>query len=96
MEHPDAPLLVGGVRGIVLASRYLIQPCGSGKSRVTHISRVDMRLVKLTKISYSKTGNAGKSFVKERGKIARAHSDHIMKLPEFKPHTVMSVQNTTA
>lgn len=50
MEHPDAPLLVGGVRGIVLASRYLIQPCGSGKSRVTHISRVDMRYVKLTKL----------------------------------------------
>ncbi|XP_050716150.1 rho GTPase-activating protein 7-like isoform X2 [Eriocheir sinensis] len=43
VEHADAPVLVGGVRGIVLASRYLIQPCGSGKSRITHISRVDMR-----------------------------------------------------
>ncbi|XP_071534393.1 uncharacterized protein [Panulirus ornatus] len=43
VEHGDAPVLVGGVRGIVLASRYLIQPCGSGKSRITHISRLDMR-----------------------------------------------------
>lgn len=43
VEHADAPVLVGGVRGIVLASRYLIQPCGSGKSRITHISRLDMR-----------------------------------------------------
>ena len=43
VEHADAPVLVGGVRGIILASRYLIQPCGSGKSRITHISRVDMR-----------------------------------------------------
>ncbi|KAK8742350.1 hypothetical protein OTU49_001821 [Cherax quadricarinatus] len=43
VEHTDAPVLVGGVRGIVLASRYLIQPCGSGKSRITHISRLDMR-----------------------------------------------------
>ncbi|CAL4130388.1 unnamed protein product, partial [Meganyctiphanes norvegica] len=43
VEHCDAPVLVGGVRGIVLASRFLIQPCGSGKSRITNISRVDMR-----------------------------------------------------
>ncbi|XP_047478127.1 stAR-related lipid transfer protein 13-like isoform X2 [Penaeus chinensis] len=43
VEHADAPILVGSVRGIVLASRYLIQPCGSGKSRITHISRLDMR-----------------------------------------------------
>ena len=45
VEHSDAPILIGAVRGIVLASRYLIQPCGSGKSRITHLSRVDMRFV---------------------------------------------------
>ena len=44
VEHHNGPLL-GGVRGVVLASRYLIEPCGSGKSRLTHISRVDVRLV---------------------------------------------------
>ncbi|XP_076055678.1 rhoGTPase activating protein isoform X2 [Oratosquilla oratoria] len=43
VEQAEAPVLVGGVRGIVLASRYLIQPCGSGKSRITHISRLDIR-----------------------------------------------------
>ncbi|XP_064637812.1 uncharacterized protein LOC135494012 isoform X2 [Lineus longissimus] len=42
IEHPEAPVL-GGVRGVVLASRYLIEPCGSGKSRVTHIVRTDAR-----------------------------------------------------
>ena len=34
---------IGGVRGVELASRYLIEPCGTGKSRLTHISRVDVR-----------------------------------------------------
>ncbi|XP_064607724.1 rho GTPase-activating protein 7-like isoform X2 [Liolophura sinensis] len=42
IDHPGAPLL-GGVRGVVLASRYLIEPCGSGKSRLTHLSRIDVR-----------------------------------------------------
>lgn len=54
VEHADAPVLVGGVRGIVLASRYLIQPCGSGKSRITHISRLDMRYVVFKVITYFK------------------------------------------
>jgi len=43
VEHQDARLPKGAVRGIVLASRYLIEPCGSGKSRVLHLSRVDTK-----------------------------------------------------
>ncbi|KAM5182032.1 stAR-related lipid transfer protein 13 isoform 2-T2 [Mantella aurantiaca] len=42
VEHEDAPL-VGGVRAAVLETRYLIEPCGSGKSRLTHIGRVDLK-----------------------------------------------------
>lgn len=36
-------LPLGGVRAVVLESNYLLEPCGSGKSRLTHISRVDMK-----------------------------------------------------
>lgn len=43
VEHQDAKVPKGAVRGIVLASRYLIEPCGSGKSRVLHLSRVDTK-----------------------------------------------------
>ncbi|XP_043483890.1 rho GTPase-activating protein 7 isoform X2 [Leptopilina heterotoma] len=43
VEHPNAPVTFGGTRGIVLASRYLIEPCGSGKSRIMHLSRVDTK-----------------------------------------------------
>lgn len=43
VEHPDAMVIPDSVRGIVLASRYLIEPCGSGKSRLLHLSRVDTR-----------------------------------------------------
>ncbi|KAG0414494.1 hypothetical protein HPB47_008337 [Ixodes persulcatus] len=43
VNHADATVLLRGVRAVVLASRYLIEPCGAGKSRVTHISRVDLR-----------------------------------------------------
>ncbi|XP_052792367.1 uncharacterized protein LOC128226503 isoform X2 [Mya arenaria] len=42
IDHPRAELL-GGLRAVELASRYLIEPCGTGKSRLTHISRVDIR-----------------------------------------------------
>ncbi len=42
VEHQDAPL-IGGVRGVVLASRYLMEPCGTGKSRLTYICRIDHR-----------------------------------------------------
>lgn len=31
------------LRAITFASHYLIEPCGAGRSRVTHISRVDIR-----------------------------------------------------
>lgn len=43
IEHPEGPLPgTATKRGIVLASRYLIQPCGAGKSRLVHLSRVDV------------------------------------------------------
>lgn len=42
IEHEDCPP-VGGVRAIVLESNYLLEPCGSGKSRLTHICRVDLK-----------------------------------------------------
>lgn len=43
IEHPGAPLLLSGVRGVVLASRYLIEPIGNGKSKVMHLARVDTK-----------------------------------------------------
>ena len=43
VDHPEAPPLSGAVRGVVLASRYLIEPSGPASSHLTHISRVDMR-----------------------------------------------------
>lgn len=43
VEHKDAEISPESVRGIVLASRYLIEPCGSGKSRILHLSRVDIK-----------------------------------------------------
>ncbi|XP_058793829.1 stAR-related lipid transfer protein 13 isoform X2 [Phymastichus coffea] len=43
VEHADAPVMLGGTRGIVLASRYLIEHCGSGRSRIMHLSRVDTK-----------------------------------------------------
>uniref|UniRef100_A0AAZ3SDW3 StAR-related lipid transfer protein 13 n=1 Tax=Oncorhynchus tshawytscha TaxID=74940 RepID=A0AAZ3SDW3_ONCTS len=42
VEHEDCPR-VGGVRAVVLESNYLLEPCGSGKSRLTHICRVDFK-----------------------------------------------------
>ncbi|MEE6472481.1 hypothetical protein FKM82_009622 [Ascaphus truei] len=42
IEHEEVPL-VGGVRAAVLDARSLIEPCGSGKSRLTHICRVDLK-----------------------------------------------------
>ncbi|KAJ8298015.1 hypothetical protein KUTeg_024546 [Tegillarca granosa] len=42
VEHPKAELL-GGIRAVELASHYLIEPCGTGKSRITHMCRLDMR-----------------------------------------------------
>ncbi|XP_077421754.1 stAR-related lipid transfer protein 13 isoform X3 [Vanacampus margaritifer] len=42
IEHEGCPP-VGAVRAIVLESNYLLEPCGSGKSRLTHICRVDLK-----------------------------------------------------
>lgn len=41
VEHPDAHPIPNTTRGLVLASRYLVEPCGSGRSRLLHFSRVD-------------------------------------------------------
>ena len=43
IEHAEAAQSSGTTRAIVLASRYLIQPCGAGKSRLVHLSRVDIK-----------------------------------------------------
>jgi deleted in liver cancer protein len=40
--HPNVPR-TETLRAITFASHYLIEPCGAGRSRVTHISRVDIR-----------------------------------------------------
>uniref|UniRef100_A0A5F8H7Y8 StAR-related lipid transfer protein 13 n=1 Tax=Monodelphis domestica TaxID=13616 RepID=A0A5F8H7Y8_MONDO len=42
VEHEEAHLM-GGVRAVVMDSQYLIEPCGSGKSRLTHICRIDLK-----------------------------------------------------
>ncbi|XP_067890965.1 rho GTPase-activating protein 7 isoform X2 [Heterodontus francisci] len=42
VEHNGTPV-VGGVRANALTSRYLIEPCGSGKSKLTYLCRVDTR-----------------------------------------------------
>ncbi|XP_060090690.1 stAR-related lipid transfer protein 13 isoform X2 [Heteronotia binoei] len=42
VEHEET-LLMGGVRAVIIDSQYLIEPCGSGKSRLTHICRVDLK-----------------------------------------------------
>lgn len=34
---------MAAVRGVVLESQYLLEPCGTGRTRLTHISRVDLR-----------------------------------------------------
>uniref|UniRef100_A0A3Q2Z9K5 Rho GTPase-activating protein 7 n=1 Tax=Kryptolebias marmoratus TaxID=37003 RepID=A0A3Q2Z9K5_KRYMA len=41
VEHEGVPAV--GVRTNVLTSRYFIEPCGASKSRLTHISRIDLR-----------------------------------------------------
>ncbi|KAK9536546.1 hypothetical protein VZT92_006319 [Zoarces viviparus] len=42
VEHDDSPRM-GAVRGVVLESQYLLEPCGTGRTRLIHISRVDLR-----------------------------------------------------
>ncbi|XP_028323512.1 rho GTPase-activating protein 7 isoform X2 [Gouania willdenowi] len=41
VDHDEVPVV--GVRANVLTSRYFIEPCGTNKSRLTHISRNDCR-----------------------------------------------------
>ncbi|KAJ0033764.1 hypothetical protein NQD34_000871 [Periophthalmus magnuspinnatus] len=41
VDHEGLPVV--GVRVNVLTSRYFIEPCGSNKSRLTHLSRIDCR-----------------------------------------------------
>ncbi|XP_004382848.1 rho GTPase-activating protein 7 isoform X1 [Trichechus manatus latirostris] len=41
VDHDRAPVV--GVRVNVLLSRYLIEPCGSGKSKLTYMYRADLR-----------------------------------------------------
>lgn len=41
VDHERAPIL--GVRVNVLLSRYLIEPCSSGKSKLTYMCRIDLR-----------------------------------------------------
>lgn len=43
IDHAKAKPMYNAVRGVVLASRYLIEPCGSGRSRVMHLARVDVK-----------------------------------------------------
>ncbi|XP_054611306.1 stAR-related lipid transfer protein 13 isoform X2 [Dunckerocampus dactyliophorus] len=43
VEHEDGPR-TGAVRGVVLESHYLLEPCSTAaRTRLTHISRVDLR-----------------------------------------------------
>lgn len=42
LEHEKVEL-ESGVKAVVLASQYLIEPCGMGRSKLTHICRVDLR-----------------------------------------------------
>ncbi|KAM4751224.1 rho GTPase-activating protein 7 isoform 3-T3 [Anableps anableps] len=41
VDHEGVPVV--GVRANVLTSRYYVEPCGTNKSRLTHISRTDLR-----------------------------------------------------
>lgn len=44
VEHPDALSIPNSTRGIVLTSRYFLEPCSiSNKSKLMHITRVDTR-----------------------------------------------------
>ncbi|XP_077301215.1 rhoGTPase activating protein isoform X3 [Arctopsyche grandis] len=43
VSHSDAAIMLGGVRAVVLASRYLIEPAGKGRSRLVHLARVDTK-----------------------------------------------------
>ncbi|XP_037677637.1 stAR-related lipid transfer protein 8 isoform X2 [Choloepus didactylus] len=40
---PQQPVPESGVRALMLTSQYLMEPCGLGRSRLTHICRADLR-----------------------------------------------------
>uniref|UniRef100_A0A4W5J7V1 START domain-containing protein n=1 Tax=Hucho hucho TaxID=62062 RepID=A0A4W5J7V1_9TELE len=42
VDQADSPALAA-VRGVVLESHYLLESCGTGRSRLTHICRVDLK-----------------------------------------------------
>ncbi|KAL0994857.1 hypothetical protein UPYG_G00128170 [Umbra pygmaea] len=42
VDHEDSAAMAT-VRGVVLESQYLLEPCGTGRSRMTHICRVDLK-----------------------------------------------------
>ncbi|XP_005279592.2 stAR-related lipid transfer protein 8 isoform X2 [Chrysemys picta bellii] len=42
LEHEKLQV-EGGVRAVVLTSQYLIESCGMGRSKVTHVCRADLR-----------------------------------------------------
>ncbi|XP_029600983.1 stAR-related lipid transfer protein 13-like [Salmo trutta] len=42
VDYEDSPAMVS-VRGVVLESQYLLEPYGTGRSRLTHICRVDLK-----------------------------------------------------
>ncbi|XP_030648333.1 stAR-related lipid transfer protein 8 [Chanos chanos] len=42
VHHDDVPL-EAGLRAVLLTSRFLIEPCGMGRSRLTHYCRADLR-----------------------------------------------------
>ncbi|XP_011369766.1 stAR-related lipid transfer protein 8 isoform X1 [Pteropus vampyrus] len=41
--EPEQPVPESGVRALLLTSQYLMEPCGLGRSRLTHICRADLR-----------------------------------------------------
>lgn len=41
VDHPGVALR--GMRANVLVSRYFMEPCGSGQTRLTYLSRMDCR-----------------------------------------------------
>lgn len=43
IEHSNSAVMLNCNRGIVLASRYMIEPTNNGKSRIMHLSRVDTK-----------------------------------------------------
>ena len=42
VDHPDITE-IHGVRAVELISHFLMEPCGSGKTRITHLTRTDTR-----------------------------------------------------